>query len=149
MSKEKEELSILSRGHSEYPSDPTRARIEVFDNPSPSSNYRVQFSTDEFTSLCPVTEQPDFASVKISYSPEGKCIESKSLKLYLFSYRNYKGFGEKIVNLILDDLVKACRPEWMRVDAAFTPRGGVSMKVGAFYPPDKKEEQDDYKGMSK
>ena len=130
---EKKELSILKKGHSNYPSSPGEAEIESFENPSSGTSYTVEFSTGEFTSLCPITSQPDFGRIKITYSPDKRCIESKSLKLYLFSYRNHRGFAEKVVNRILNDLAGACSPQWMKVEGEFTPRGGLSIKVQAEY----------------
>ncbi len=136
--KKKEKLTILKKGHSCYPSSPCDARIETFKNPRMDSDYTVEFATDEFTSLCPVTSQPDFARIEISYCPAEKCIESKSLKLYLFSYRNFEGFAEDIINRILKDLSKACRPKWMEIEGVFTPRGGISIKVISEYNSKKK-----------
>ncbi len=129
----KKNLSILGESHTEYPQKPEDANLEAFSNPSAGNDYWIEFETSEFTSLCPVTSQPDFATIKISYIPGKKCIESKSLKLYLFSYRNHKGFAEEIVNRMLKDLVKACRPKTARVEGFFTPRGGISIKVKAEY----------------
>ena len=136
--KEENKLSMLKKGHSDYPSSPNKARLETFDNPSPDVGYTVEFESQEFTSLCPVTSQPDFAGIKITYGPDKKCIESKSLKLYLFSYRNTPGFAEDLVNRILKDLSAACRPKWMEIEADFAPRGGISIKVKSKIP-DKKE----------
>ena len=132
-----DDLTILKAGQVAYPQSPEEARLESFDNPSGSSEYTVEFETCEFTSLCPVTGQPDFASIKIRYVPDKKCIESKSFKLYLFSFRNHKGFAEAIVNRILDDIVAACSPVQAQVTGSFTPRGGISIKVEAEYRKDK------------
>ncbi len=131
--KKKEKLTILKKGHSDYPFSPGEARIETFDNPCRISDYTVEFNTNEFTSLCPVTSQPDFANLSILYCPDKKCIESKSLKLYLFSYRNCEGFAEDIINRILKDLSDACRPKWLKVEGVFTPRGGISIKINSEY----------------
>lgn len=129
----KEELSILKQGKTEYPGVPEKAELQTFDNPSPDNDYVIEFETSEFTSLCPVTSQPDFGRVSISYKPDKKCIESKSLKLYLFSFRNYGGFAEEIVNRILDDFVKASGPKQAKVTGDFTARGGITIKVEAVY----------------
>ncbi len=129
----KEELSILKQGKTKYPENPEEARLETFDNPAADNDYHVEFETSEFTSLCPITSQPDFAKILISYKPDKKCIESKSLKLYLFSFRNYRGFAEKIVNRILNDLVKPSKPKEAKVTGYFTQRGGISIKVEAVY----------------
>ncbi len=127
----KKELSILKQGKTIYPDTPDDAVLEIFNNPSSSNNYYVEFETDEFTSLCPITKQPDFANIIISYAPNKKCIESKSLKLYLYSFRNYSGFAEKIINRILDDIVDACKPLEAEITGYFSPRGGITIKVEA------------------
>ncbi len=133
----KEKLSILRPQDIKYPSSPDEAKLEVFKNPSPKNDYYIEFETTEFTSLCPITAQPDFGKITIIYKPDKKCIESKSLKLYLFSYRNFGGFAESIVNRILDDFVKACSPREVKVKGCFTPRGGISIKVESEYNMDK------------
>ena len=129
----RKKLSILKQGRTVYPTIPDNAVLETFDNPSLSNDYFVEFETEEFTSLCPVTKQPDFAKIIISYVPAQKCIESKSLKLYLYSFRNYSGFAEKIINRILDDIVDACKPLEAEVTGYFSPRGGITIKVTANY----------------
>jgi 7-cyano-7-deazaguanine reductase len=129
----KEKFSILKEGETVYPDHPDKAKLEFFDNPSPGNDYSIEFETSEFTSLCPITSQPDFGNIIISYIPDKSCIESKSLKLYLFSYRNYGGFAEKIVNRILDDVVKTCCPRQASVTGDFTARGGITIKVNAEY----------------
>jgi 7-cyano-7-deazaguanine reductase len=91
----------------------------------------VRFDTAEVTSLCPVTGQPDFYRVAVEYVPAARCLESKSLKLYLFSYRDTGVFAEDLANRLLDDLVAACAPAWMRVACAMNPRGGVALEVAA------------------
>ena len=105
--------------------------LETFDNLYLGNDYHIVLSSNEFTSLCPKTGQPDFARIEIDYIPSRKCIETKSLKLYLFSFRNYKGFMESITNKILDDLVNACDPVEMKVTAHFNSRGGIKLKVVA------------------
>jgi 7-cyano-7-deazaguanine reductase len=113
------------------PASPDRARIECFPNPRPGRAYTIVFDCPEFTSLCPVTGQPDFGRIVVEYQPGPRCLESKSLKLYLGAFRNEGAFAETIANRILDDLARACRPRWMKVTASFTPRGGVALSVAA------------------
>jgi len=128
-------LTLLKAGETKYPNSPDEAKIEVFANKHPERDYSILFETSEFTSLCPITQQPDFASIEIEYIPDELCIESKSLKLYLFSFRNHGSFAEEIVNRILDDLCTACLPREMIVTGEFTARGGISITVTASYPP--------------
>ncbi len=106
-------------------------RLETFPNKSPGRPYVVELETDEFTCLCPATGQPDFATIKIAYVPNEKIVESKSLKLYLWSYRNSGCFHEHLTNAVLDDLVDALDPVWCRVVGEFKARGGISIKVSA------------------
>jgi 7-cyano-7-deazaguanine reductase len=134
MNKPEDRLSILGNSKAEYPKNPDEAVIETFENRSRGGGYSVEFDCPEFTCLCPKTGQPDFGRIKISYVPGERCIESKSLKFYLFSFRNEGMFNEEAANRILNDLVKACRPEKMEVQAVFTPRGGISITVRAGYP---------------
>ena len=107
--------------------------LETFPNKNPERNYRVTLATDEFTCLCPMTGQPDFASVAIEYIPNLKIIESKSLKLYFGTYRNRGIFHEHAANRILSDLLEALEPRWCRVVADFGVRGGISISVEAEY----------------
>ena len=109
------------------------AEIETFLNPFPGRDYTIDMESPEFTCLCPKTGQPDFATLYISYIPNKKCIELKSLKVYLTSYRNEGGFHEKVVNIILDDLVSACRPKNMKIIGDFNVRGGIHTTVTAEY----------------
>ena len=125
------ELTLLNRNHTEYPDSPDQAKIETFRNADAHRNYLIEFDCPEFTSLCPVTGQPDFGHIVIRYIADRRCIESKALKLYLFSYRNFNTFHEAAVNRILTDLVKACSPRWMEVRGDFMPRGGISIHVRA------------------
>lgn len=129
-------LSLLGQSGTTYPSSPDEATLETFVNAYPERRYTVKFECPEFTSLCPMTGQPDFAELLIDYVPGERCIESKSLKLYLFSFRNHGAFAEAIVNRILDDLVEACKPRNARVIGRFTPRGGIGIEVAASYPED-------------
>ena len=111
--------------------------LETFENQNPERDYRVTHSAPEFTSLCPKTGQPDFAVIVIEYIPDNLCIELKSLKLYLNSYRNEGIFFESVTNKILDDLVKVCKPRYMVVTAEFNVRGGISSTVEAEYIDEK------------
>lgn len=122
------DLTILGTT-TEYPDCPERARLETFANRHPDRDYWIVFECPEFTSLCPVTNQPDFGRITIRYIANRLCLESKALKLYLFSFRNHNVFHEEAVNRILDDLVAACRPRKMMVEGDFNPRGGISIKV--------------------
>ncbi len=108
-------------------------KLEVFPNHHPGRNYIVTLTCDEFTCICPQTGQPDFASISIEYVPGIKIVESKSLKLYFWSFRNEGVFHEHVANIILDDLVKALDPRWCRVIADFGIRGGISISVDAEY----------------
>jgi 7-cyano-7-deazaguanine reductase len=108
---------------------PTRDILETFDNPYPDRNYTIDTVCPEFTSLCPKTGQPDFGTLTISYIPDRKCFELKSLKLYLQQYRNHGAFYEAVTNVILDDLMAVTAPRWMKIVADFTPRGGIRTSV--------------------
>ncbi len=105
--------------------------LEVFTNPNPGRDYEIHMECPEFTCLCPRTGQPDFATIDIIYIPDKLCLELKSLKLYLGSYRNEGAFHEAVTNKILDDLVGACRPRWMKVVGDFYVRGGIHTTVSA------------------
>jgi 7-cyano-7-deazaguanine reductase len=107
--------------------------LETFPNHDPDRGYVVRLETDEFTCVCPATGQPDFARLTIQYIPHEKILESKSLKLYLWSFRAQGIFHEHVTNMILDDLVKALAPRWCKVNAAFAVRGGISIAVEAEY----------------
>lgn len=124
-------LTLLSRNHTEYPDHPDKAKIETFQNAYPGRNYLITFACPEFTSLCPVTGQPDFGHITINYVADKLCVESKALKLYLFSFRNFNSFHESAVNRILSDLSKACKPRFMEVIGDFMPRGGIAIHVCA------------------
>ena len=112
------------------PSRPSR-QLVTFPNPSPRREYVIRHECPEYTALCPVTGQPDFGSVVVVYAPGRLCIELKSLKLYLWSFRDEGHFFEEVTNRILDDLVKACRPRWMTVIGRFNVRGGIGTTVVA------------------
>lgn len=105
--------------------------IETFSNPKPERDYLIECACPEFTCLCPKTGQPDFANVEIRYIADKICFELKSLKLYLWSYRNQGAFHEKVTNQILDDLVAATKPKWMEVKMIFNVRGGITTSVTA------------------
>ena len=126
-------LTLLGRSEARLPASPGEARLETFPNPA-RRPYRIRFETADFTSLCPVTGQVDFAQIVIEYVPHQRCIESKSLKFYLASYHNHCGFNETVTNRILDDFVKACAPREAVVTAEFSPRGGIGLTVRAEYP---------------
>jgi len=105
--------------------------LDVFPNPCPARNYVIRHTAPEFTSVCPVTGQPDFGSVVIEYTPEALCVELKSLKLYLQSFRNQGIYYEAVTNRILDELVEALAPRWMRIETQWRPRGGMTSIVTA------------------
>ncbi len=109
------------------------ASLEVFPNQFPGRDYEVEITCPEFTAVCPKTGQPDFGTIVVTYIPGGSVIELKSLKLYLFGFRDRGIFYEHSINTILDDLVAACGPRWMKVVGQFTPRGGISSKITAVY----------------
>src|SRR5512136_1316132 len=112
------------------PTAPTR-RLETFRNPSPGRDYEIRFECPEFTCLCPMTGQPDFATIRIRYVPDRTCVELKSLKLYLWSYRNEGAFHEAVTNRILDDLVALLAPRRITVTGDFNVRGGIHTVVTA------------------
>lgn len=126
-------LTLLSASERNYPTSPEEARLEIFTNLYADRDYLIEFDCPEYTSLCPVTGQPDFGHIIIRYVPDNKCIESKSLKLYLYSFRNSSTFHEESVNTILDAIVKACSPRRAEVIGRFRPRGGISINVKASY----------------
>jgi len=114
------------------PSRPSK-ELETFPNPAPERDYEISFECPEFTCLCPRTGQPDFATLRIRYTPDGRCVELKSLKLYLWSFRDEGHFHEAVTNRILDDLVRATRPREMLVEGDFFVRGGIHTVVTARY----------------
>ena len=133
-----EQLSLLGR-KTEYKQTYAPEVLEAFDNKHPDNDYWVRFNCPEFTSLCPITGQPDFAEIRISYLPAVKMVESKSLKLYLFSFRNHGAFHEDCVNIIMKDLIALMQPKYIEVTGIFTPRGGISIYPFANYgQPDTK-----------
>ncbi|MCM1272770.1 MAG: preQ(1) synthase [Clostridium sp.] len=124
---ETEGISLLGNKKVEYPMDYSPKLLETFVNKHQENDYFVKFNCPEFTSLCPITGQPDFATIYISYIPEKLMVESKSLKLYLFSFRNHGDFHEDCVNIIMKDLIKLMDPKYIEVWGKFTPRGGISI----------------------
>ena len=132
MDRSKDKLKALGR-ETEYLNTYSPEVLETFENKHLENDYWVQFNCPEFTSLCPITGQPDFAEIKIMYIPEYRMVESKSLKLYLFSFRNNGDFHEDCVNIIMKDLVKLMDPKYIEVIGLFTPRGGISIYPYANY----------------
>ena len=132
MDRSKDKLKALGR-ETEYLNTYSPEVLETFENKHLENDYWVQFNCPEFTSLCPITGQPDFAEIKIMYIPEYRMVESKSLKLYLFSFRNNGDFHEDCVNIIMKDLIKLMDPKYIEVIGLFTPRGGISIYPYANY----------------
>lgn len=122
-----EGVSLLGNTGVKYPTQYAPEVLETFINKHPGREYLVTFTCPEFTSLCPKTGQPDFAKIIINYIPRERMVESKSLKLYLFSFRNHGDFHEDCINIILNDLVKLMDPKYIEVKGIFTPRGGISI----------------------
>lgn len=114
---------------------PSKA-LDSFDNPNPGRDYEIRFTCPEFTCLCPKTGQPDFATIHIRYVPDARCVELKSLKLYLWSYRDEGAFHEAVTNRILDDLVATTQPRFMEVRGDFWVRGGITTEVVARHGKD-------------
>ena len=114
-------------GETEYTFEYRKDLLDAFDNKHPGKDYFVKFNCPEFTTLCPITGQPDFATIYLSYIPGKKLVESKSLKLYLFSYRNHGSYHEDCVNTIMDDLIELMEPNYIEVWGKFLPRGGLSI----------------------
>lgn len=124
---EMKEITLLGNQQTKYKFGYDPEVLESFDNKHPDNDYWVRFNCPEFTSLCPITGQPDFATLYIHYIPGKKMVESKSLKLYLFSFRNHGDFHEDCVNIIMKDLIKLMAPKYIEVWGKFTPRGGISI----------------------
>lgn len=120
-------VSHLGSMGTRYPDNYAPEMLECFLNKHPDNDYFVKFNAPEFTSLCPMTGQPDFATIYISYVPAERMVESKSLKLYLFSFRNHGDFHEDCVNIIMKDLIRLMEPKYIEVWGKFTPRGGISI----------------------
>lgn len=130
---ELEGLTLLGNQHNNYPTDYSPEVLETFINKHPQNEYLVTFDCPEFTTLCPKTGQPDFGHIYITYIPREQMVESKSLKLYLFSFRNHGDFHEDCVNIIMKDLVKLLDPKYIEVMGFFRPRGGISIYPFANY----------------
>lgn len=120
-------ITLLGNQATEYPSAYDPSVLEAFENNYPERDYFVKFNCPEFTALCPITGQPDFATIYISYVPDKRLVESKSLKLYLFSFRNKGSFHEECVNTIANDLIALLDPKYIEVTGKFLPRGGLSI----------------------
>ena len=127
-----EDLQALGR-KTPFSTDYAPEVLETFQNLHPENDYWVQFNCPEFITLCPITGQPDFAEIKIMYIPAERLVESKSLKLYLFSFRNHGDFHEDCVNTIMKDLIRLMEPKYIEVIGLFTPRGGISIHPYANY----------------
>lgn len=130
MPRNEEELgnvSLLGNQNTKYPTDYAPEVLEIFINKHPDNDYVVSFDAYEFSSLCPKTHQPDFAKVIVSYIPNEKMVESKSLKLYFFSFRNHGDFHEDCMNIVMKDLIKLMDPKYIEVKGIFSPRGGISI----------------------
>lgn len=121
-------VTLLGAGSTQYPTDYSAELLEWFPNKHPENDYLVTLDCPEFTSLCPKTGQPDFGHIVINYIPGEKMVESKSLKLYLFSFRNHGDFHEDCINIIMKDLIALMQPRYIEVLGMFTPRGGISIR---------------------
>jgi len=145
-----QDITLLGNQGTKYTYTYDPEILEVFDNKHPGNDYFVKFNFPEFTSLCPITGQPDFATIYISYVPDEKMVESKSLKLYLFSFRNHGDFHEDCMNIIMKDLVKLMNPRYIEVWGKFTPRGGISIDPYCNYgrPGTKYEEMANFRLMN-
>lgn len=126
-SEELQGVTLLGNQGTKYPTDYAPSLLECFENKHPDRDYVVRFDCPEFTTLCPKTGQPDFGHIYINYIPDRRMVESKSLKLYLFSFRNHGDFHEDVVNIILNDLWKLMNPRYIEVVGRFMPRGGISI----------------------
>ena len=124
---EKGSITLLGNQNTKYSQDYSPEVLETFPNKHPDRDYFVKFNCPEFTSLCPITGQPDFATIYISYVPAERMVESKSLKLYLFSFRNHGDFHEDVTNIIMKDLIALMNPKYIEVRGMFYPRGGISI----------------------
>lgn len=134
MSREEEKsLTLLGNQRVKYPTDYEPGLLETFENKHPENEYLVTLNCPEFTTLCPITSQPDFGKIIIRYIPRIRMVESKSLKLYLFSFRNHGDFHEDVVNVIMKDLVALMDPRYIEVKGEFMPRGGISIYPFANY----------------
>ncbi len=134
MHSEREKEGLKALGHeARYSETYDPSVLEAFENRHRENDYWVRFNCPEFTTLCPITGQPDFAEIRISYIPDVKMVESKSLKLYLFSFRSHGSFHEDCVNMIMKDLIALMDPKYIEVTGFFVPRGGISIHPYANY----------------
>jgi len=141
-----EKNNLVALGNkTEYKKNYAPEVLETFANLHPENDYWVHFNCPEFTSLCPITGQPDFATILIDYIPDVKMVESKSLKLYLFSFRNHGAFHEDCVNIIMKDLIRLMEPKYIEVKGIFTPRGGISIHPYCNYG----KQGTEYEGLAK
>lgn len=141
MSREEEKsLTLLGNQKVKYPTDYEPGLLETFENRHPDNEYLVTLNCPEFTTLCPITSQPDFGKIIIRYIPRKRMVESKSLKLYLFSFRNHGDFHEDVVNVIMKDLIALMDPRYIEVKGEFMPRGGISIWPFANYGDSEHEE---------
>jgi 7-cyano-7-deazaguanine reductase len=122
--------------------------IESFPNPHPNNDYTIRFESREFTTLCPMTDQPDFAQITVEYKPGPRCLESKSIKQYLWSFRDEGHFHEDVTNIILNDMVAACRPQWMVVTGHYNIRGGIDFVITARYENNAEKSDDKVRGAN-
>ena len=136
------DLTLLSASERNYPNSPDAARLEAFENVYADRDYVIEFDCPEYTSLCPVTGQPDCGTISVEYVPDKLCVESKSFKLYMFAFRNHQSFMETITNTVLEDLRELLAPCWCRVKGLFVPRGGTRIHVFAEEFKEMPEEQD-------
>lgn len=132
-SKEQESITLLGDKKAKFLYEYRPDALEYFNNAHPDNDYWVKFNCPEFTALCPITGQPDFATIYISYVPDKRMVESKSLKFYLVSFRNHGDFHEDVVNIIMKDLIKLLDPKYIEVWGKFLPRGGISIDPYANY----------------
>ena len=144
------DLTLLGNQDVSYEFDYNPDILEAVDNDYSNRDYFIKFNCPEFTTLCPMTGQPDFATIYINYIPDKEIIESKALKLYLFSYRNYGGFHEASVNMIMDDIIQLIDPRYIEVWGKFLPRGGISIDPYTNYgrPDSKYEKMAEYRMMN-
>ena len=126
-SRTREDFTLLGNAGTVYSQDYNPTLLETFENKHKDHDYMVTFRCPEFTTLCPITGQPDFATMYINYIPNAKMVESKSLKLYLFSFRNHGDFHEDVTNIIMNDLVELMQPKYIEIRGMFYPRGGISI----------------------
>lgn len=128
------DLTLLGHSENRLPTSPEEAKLETFPNCRPGRRFWITLDCPEFSSLCPVTGQPDTAHVVIRYVPDATCVETKSLKFYLASFRNLPAFNEEVVNRILDDLVSAMSPSELHIEGKFGSRGGIQLTCSASHP---------------